>query len=238
MLETLGIGASLREERIRRGLTLESVESTTRIRRRYLEAIEDERWDELPAEAYAKAFMRTYAAHLELDPQQFLAHFRARRREVEEPIAPQAQVPYEPIRRPWLGAGAAAAAGLALVLAVGAWQLADDGTSTRQTAAAVPTATPAPTTRPAPSAAPKPVRPLLLTGIADSWVEVRRSRATGRLVWSGTLHRGRTLRLGVRRPLWIRLGRPTAVRAAFGRKALVVPDRATVMATAEGLRAV
>ena len=99
MLETLGIGPSLREARIRRGVGLDRVEAATRIRIRYLEAIEDDRWDELPAEAYAKGFLRTYASYLELDPQQYLAAFRDNRREVEERIAPVAERPYEP-RRP------------------------------------------------------------------------------------------------------------------------------------------
>jgi cytoskeletal protein RodZ len=238
MLETLGIGASLREERIRRGLTLETVEHSTRIRRRYLEAVEDERWEELPAEAYAKGFVRTYAAYLELDPQQFLAEFRSRRREVEEAIAPHAQLPYEPMGMRWPVVGLAAAGVLALVLFVGAWKLTGDGT-TPTTTAAVPTTTapskPAPA---APTPRAKPVaRPLRLTAMEDSWVEVRRASARGKLVWTGTLRRGRTLTLGLKRPLWLELGRPTVVKAVVGKKAIAVPDSTAMVATPKGLRA-
>jgi cytoskeletal protein RodZ len=229
MLETLGIGASLREERIRRGLTLETVEHSTRIRRRYLEAVEDERWEELPAEAYAKGFVRTYAAYLEL---------RSRRREVEEAIAPHAQLPYEPMGMRWPVAGLAAAGVLALVLFVGAWKLTGDGT-TATTTAAVPTTTapskPAPA---APTPRAKPVaRPLRLTAMEDSWVEVRRASARGKLVWTGTLRRGRTLTLGLKRPLWLELGRPTVVKAAVGKEAIAVPDSTAMVATPKGLRA-
>jgi cytoskeleton protein RodZ len=238
MLETLGIGASLREQRIRRGLSLEAVEQATRIRRRYLEAVEDERWDELPAEAYAKGFVRTYAAYLELDPQQFLAEFRSRRREVEEAIAPHAQLPYEPMGLRWPAAGLAAAGVLALVLFVGAWKLSGDA-ATPSAPAAAPTTTAA--SKPAPAAptrAATPVaRPLRLTAMEDSWVEVRRASARGKLVWTGTLRRGRTLTLGLRRPLWLELGRPTVVKAAVGRKAIAVPDATAMVATPKGLRA-
>jgi cytoskeleton protein RodZ len=238
MLETLGIGASLREERIRRGLTLETVEQSTRIRTRYLEAVEDERWEELPAEAYAKGFVRTYATYLELDPQQFLTEFRSRRREVEEAIAPHAQLPYEPMGMRWPVAGLAAAGVLALVLFVGAWKLSGDATSPTVTAA-VPTMAPKPGPTPAvPAPTPKPgARPLRLTAMDDSWVEVRHASARGKLVWTGTLRRGRTLTLGLRRPLWLGLGRPTVVKAALGKKAIAVPDTTAMVATAKGLRA-
>jgi transcriptional regulator with XRE-family HTH domain len=61
------IGDRLREARVTRGLTLEDVERDTRISRHYLQALEDERFDVLPAPIYARGFMRSYAAHLGLD---------------------------------------------------------------------------------------------------------------------------------------------------------------------------
>ena len=48
------LGSSLREARLRRGLDLADVERATRIRSRYLAALEEERFDVLPGEAYAK----------------------------------------------------------------------------------------------------------------------------------------------------------------------------------------
>lgn len=234
MLETLGIGASLREERIRRGLTLDAVETATRIRGRYLEAIEDERWEELPAEAYAKGFLRTYATFLELDPQQFLAAFRRHRREVEEPIAPAAQPPYEPrgVRLAALGAAAAVAAA---VLAVGAWQLTDDDAAPPPPAA-VPETTQAAQPQPAPAAPARPVPPLVLSAAAETWLEVRLGGPGGRRIWTGTLQPGRTLRLGVRKPLWLSAGRPDALRASRAGRRVPVPASATLVATADGLR--
>ena len=61
------IGDRLRDARVARRLTLEDVERDTRISRRYLQALEDERFDVLPAPIYARGFMRSYAAHLGLD---------------------------------------------------------------------------------------------------------------------------------------------------------------------------
>ena len=236
MLETLGIGPSLREARIRRGIGLDRVEAATRIRTRYLEAIEDDRWDELPAEAYAKGFLRTYATYLELDPQQYLAAFRENRREVEEPIAPLAERPYVP-RRPRAPLFLVVALGLAAVLAVAAWRLdtGEDASRTHTEPVSAPRSQPA--AEPA-APTPTPTRPLLLTARDDSWVAVRFRSAKGKLVWAGTLRRGRTLKLGLAKPLWIRAGKPTVLAAAVGTRAVAVPDATTFVATPKGLRAV
>jgi cytoskeletal protein RodZ len=61
------VGSKLREARARRKLSLAEVEAETKIRARYLQAIEDEEWDELPEDAYARAFIRTYGGYLGLD---------------------------------------------------------------------------------------------------------------------------------------------------------------------------
>lgn len=62
-----GVGNKLREARGRRKLSLQDVEEATRIRGRYLQAIEDEDWEQLPGDTYARAFVRTYAALVGLD---------------------------------------------------------------------------------------------------------------------------------------------------------------------------
>jgi transcriptional regulator with XRE-family HTH domain len=61
------IGDRLRDARFARRLTIEDAERDTRISRRYLQALEDERFDLLPAPVYARGFMRSYAAYLQLD---------------------------------------------------------------------------------------------------------------------------------------------------------------------------
>jgi cytoskeleton protein RodZ len=62
-----GVGKTLREARRRRGADLAEVEARTRIRTRFLQAIEREEWDALPGETYARSFIRTYAGYLGLD---------------------------------------------------------------------------------------------------------------------------------------------------------------------------
>jgi cytoskeleton protein RodZ len=62
-----GVGNKLREARARRRLSLREAEAATKIRARYLQAIESEDWDELPGDTYARAFIRTYGALLGLD---------------------------------------------------------------------------------------------------------------------------------------------------------------------------
>ena len=62
-----GVGNKLRDARARRKLSLQEAEEATKIRARYLQAIENEDWDDLPGDIYARAFIRTYGALLGLD---------------------------------------------------------------------------------------------------------------------------------------------------------------------------
>jgi transcriptional regulator with XRE-family HTH domain len=61
------VGGKLREARTRRKLSLADVEEATKIRGRYLQAIENDEWDQLPGDTYARAFIRTYGRFLGLD---------------------------------------------------------------------------------------------------------------------------------------------------------------------------
>ncbi|HEU4461366.1 MAG TPA: helix-turn-helix domain-containing protein [Solirubrobacterales bacterium] len=62
-----GVGKRLREARTRRKLTLQEAEAATKIRAGYLRAIENEDWDQLPGDTYARAFICTYGSLLGLD---------------------------------------------------------------------------------------------------------------------------------------------------------------------------
>ena len=62
-----GVGATLSAARKRRKIRLSDVEEATKIRSRFLRAIENEEWDVLPGAAYARSFIRTYADFLGLD---------------------------------------------------------------------------------------------------------------------------------------------------------------------------
>jgi hypothetical protein len=62
-----GVGKTLRDARNRRKIDLAQVEASTKIRSRFLRALENEEWDVLPGETYARGFIRTYADYLGLD---------------------------------------------------------------------------------------------------------------------------------------------------------------------------
>src|SRR5207248_4698638 len=72
------IGSTLREARMRARIDISEVEARTKIRAKYLRAIENEEWDLLPGPVYAKSFLRTYGDYLGLDSRMLLDEFRRR----------------------------------------------------------------------------------------------------------------------------------------------------------------
>ena len=64
------LGEYLRRERELRHISLDEVVESTKISRRYLEAIEDGRYDRLPGEAFVRGFIRSYVKYIGLDPQE------------------------------------------------------------------------------------------------------------------------------------------------------------------------
>ncbi|MFH1086440.1 MAG: RodZ domain-containing protein [Chloroflexota bacterium] len=73
------LGNSLRAARESRGLSTQAVEEAIRIRRVFIEALEDERFGDLPGDVYARGFLRTYARYLGLEPDALLAEYRKMR---------------------------------------------------------------------------------------------------------------------------------------------------------------
>ena len=67
-----GIGEALRSTRERRGLSIDQVAQDTRISPRFLEALEAEQFNELPAPVYVRGFLRSYANYLKIEPQPLL----------------------------------------------------------------------------------------------------------------------------------------------------------------------
>jgi cytoskeletal protein RodZ len=72
------IGNSLREARVRRGIDFAQAEVATKIRGKYIRALEEEHFELLPAETYVKGFLRTYAEYLGLDGQLYVDEFNSR----------------------------------------------------------------------------------------------------------------------------------------------------------------
>ena len=72
------IGETLREARMRRRIDMAEVESATKIRAKYLRALENEEWDLLPGPTYVKTFLRSYADYLELDSRRLVDEYKRR----------------------------------------------------------------------------------------------------------------------------------------------------------------
>lgn len=72
------IGNTLREARLRRGLDILQCETETKIRAKYLRAMEDENFDLMPSPTYVRGFLRTYADFLDLDGQLVLDEYESR----------------------------------------------------------------------------------------------------------------------------------------------------------------
>lgn len=76
------VGTMLRETRIARGIPLETVEKATRIRIRFLSAIETDHYENLPSILYAKGFIKNYSEFLGMDSNRVLAFFRRQTHEI------------------------------------------------------------------------------------------------------------------------------------------------------------
>ena len=72
------IGNSLREARLRRHIDFADAEHGTKIRGKYLRALEDERFELLPSHTYIKGFLRSYAEYLGLDGQLYVDEYNSR----------------------------------------------------------------------------------------------------------------------------------------------------------------
>ncbi|MDQ3850559.1 MAG: helix-turn-helix domain-containing protein, partial [Actinomycetota bacterium] len=78
------IGATLREARMRARIDISELETETKIRAKYLRALENEEWDLLPGPTYVKSFLRTYAEALDLDAKLLVDEYKLRHERLSE----------------------------------------------------------------------------------------------------------------------------------------------------------
>src|SRR5215208_1972308 len=83
------IGSTLREARMRRRIDIQEVETATKIRAKYLRALENEEWSLLPGATFVKTFLRTYAEYLGLDGRLLVEEYKARYEPVSQQEMPQ-----------------------------------------------------------------------------------------------------------------------------------------------------
>ncbi|MFL5896449.1 MAG: helix-turn-helix domain-containing protein [Thermoleophilaceae bacterium] len=143
------IGETLREARMRQRLDITDVEARTKIRAKYLRALENEDFGMLPGATFVKSFLRTYAEFLGLDPHLLVEEYRARHDPRDEseltPFAPRPSArgrrPAPPRAGPWLGGVLAVVGILALLLILGLTGGSNDNGGSKQTASTTHTTT-------------------------------------------------------------------------------------------------
>jgi hypothetical protein len=215
------IGNSLREARLRKQLDFPELEQGTKIRGKYLRALEDEQFDQLPASTYIKGFLRTYADYLGLDGQLYVDEYNVRYGSGDDVLERRVHGFGASRRRPrprrrrlesnvvWF-----TLIGIAVVtaLVIAAWRF---GGGDRPSL---------PLSRATEAPARRVVNPGLLVQakVADTLLIVRQGSDAGKQLWNGTLSYGRAQRFSTSKGLWVYLGSPeNVVLKLHGRTVLV-----------------
>jgi cytoskeleton protein RodZ len=240
------IGNSLREARLRQGLEIPRVESDTKIRGKYLRALEDEQFEVLPGDTYVKGFLRTYADYLGLDGQLYVDEFNSRFAAAEDISFAQSTSPKQrPRRRIESNLVVVALAGIVAVtvlVVVGLSGLGSDSGGETPPPGTTPTTTggdqEGTTTGGTGGAQARRARLVLTAARGESFVQVRNGGVNGRLLYEGTLEEGQTQRFVKSRRLWLDLDDPQSLNATLnGRRLRNFPtEPAVVLVTAKGVR--
>jgi cytoskeleton protein RodZ len=146
------IGDQLRETRMRNRIDITEVEAATKIRAKYLRALENEEWDLLPGPTFVKTFLRTYADYLGLDARNLVEEYRARyeRPSAQEltpfgtSIGARRARPRRPILAPWMAVLAGIVVLLGALWLLGNWGGDEGDGGDEVSATSTPNATPAP----------------------------------------------------------------------------------------------
>jgi Helix-turn-helix domain/RodZ C-terminal domain len=232
------IGSSLREARVRQGLDLNELEQATKIRAKYLRALEDEEFDLLPAQTYVKGFLRSYAEYLGLDGQVYVDEYNSRFAVGDEEVARPRRSSRQPrgvqvqsrvLVLTLLGIAAVAA------LVIIAWK---SGEPQKETPVGLATSQGKVSTRPArPAGAANVVRLHVIAARGPCWLQVHRNSATGKILYQGTLERGQRQTFTAKK-LWITLDRPENLRTILNERSrrLPVGGVKTLLVTPRGIR--
>jgi Helix-turn-helix domain/RodZ C-terminal domain len=230
------IGNSLREARYRQQLEFSEVEQATKIRARYLQALEEESFDALPAQAYVKGFLRNDAEYLGLDGQLYVDEYNSRYAvEEEEPrepvVARRTSRVHARHRRTERRGVLIALVGIAIVFAlvIAAWKFSgnDTGTianlNTKTTTPTTQAAAPKPKVKTKPTVAvPTRFRFFVVAVGGSCWMDVRNYSSSGRTLFTGTVDPGQYHRFVARR-LWMNLGNPAHLKASMNGKPVTFP---------------
>jgi hypothetical protein len=230
------IGSSLREARERKKLDFREIEQATKVRARYIRALEDEEFEILPGQTYVRGFLRAYADYLGLDGQLYVDEYTSRFFVSEEdaPLLRRRRARKLPSRYPHVERNVVilALTGIALLaaLVIVAWRF---GGSDPQK---IPNLKSSPGAPQRAAQAPRKGASLFVQAVrGSSLLQVRAGSAAGRLLYQGTLERGQTQRFAAARlwlnvgspeNLWLRLnGRPVRVGGDCPRVLVIGPKR-------------
>ena len=217
------IGSSLREARMRQGLDFEEMEERTKVRKKYLRHLEDERFDQLPGHTYTKGFLQVYADSL--GPRrppvrrgvQLALRRRGRggRRRCAAPSARSACAQRgRRDRRESRGAGIALAAILLVTaLVIAAWRFGGHDTPKVEGVNSAPRTT---------ASAAKPVTLSIRAVHGPTFMEVRAGSPSGKPLYTGTLERGQLQRF-TKKALYLSVARPGNVAVKVNGHLIVMP---------------
>jgi hypothetical protein len=201
------IGSSLRDARTRRRIDISQAEQATKIRGKYLLALEEEKFDLLPSQTYVKGFLRAYAEYLGLDGQLYVDEYNSRfvagdtgDRRGARNVGDRRRE-----RRRQTGVILITLALIAVLttVVIGAWTTSGGGDSAKP-------APPAHRTAPArhvPGTKHAPVAYLELTAVHGPAAVIVNRSAGGRTLFEGTLEKGETQAFNGRR-FWLNVGAP------------------------------
>jgi cytoskeleton protein RodZ len=232
------IGNSLREARLRQSLDFPEIEQGTKIRGKYLRALEDEQFDVLPAQTYVKGFLRSYAEYLGLDGQLYVDEYNSRFVVGEEEPQSRPRRSASPSRGVQVQSRVVLLTLLGIVsvtaLVIVAWTRGEP-----QTVTPVGLGTTRSVTHQTPvvPAVAKTVRLLVKASRGSCWLQVHKTSATGPILFQGTLDQGQQ-QLFTARKLWITLDRPENLVTVLNghTRRLPVGGVKTLIVTPRGIR--
>jgi hypothetical protein len=232
------IGNSLREARLRQGLDFPEIEQGTKIRGKYLRALEDEQFEVLPAQTYVKGFLRSYAEYLGLDGQLYVDEYNSRFvvGEEEAPSRPRRSAPPSRGVRVQSRVLVLTLLGIAAVtaLVIVAWTRGEPQKEEPVGLGKAPAST---VVAPKPHRAAPIARLLVTAKRGDCWLQVHRGSATGPILFQGTLENGQD-QLFTGRKLWLTLDRPENLGIVLNGRSrrLPVGGVKTLIVTPRGIR--
>lgn len=230
------VGEKLAALRRERGKSLPEIESSTKIMGRMLSALENERWDELPAPVYVRGYIRSYAQAIGVDPEPLLEEYTRDTSTPHTEHVPLRSIPERTVvphrlelhalpRQVWIAVAIAVLVVALLVWGISALVSRDDTPPpiAPEATSTVSTPTPEETVSEAVTGAVSETAFILKVEVAQaqsSWLQVR---VDGLVAYEGTLPGGEPKMWTVTDTAVVRVGKPAAVTITRDGQAVPIP---------------